>query len=63
MEINILELASELADAELVEKHSEWVEIYKYNEENEDVTYTDKAQIIFNELYDKYYKIIESTKI
>lgn len=55
--INILELASELAQADL-ELHMSYGAMY--NEDGSVRTYTDEAQDEFNELYDKYYSIIES---
>lgn len=60
--INIIELASELASERL---HEDWVysiKIYKDNDA-EVLEYTDEAQDIFNDLYDKYYSIIENTKV
>jgi hypothetical protein len=35
-----------------------WVE-----DENEDLVYTEEAQDIFNDLYDKYYGLIDRLKI
>lgn len=55
--INILELASELAQADL-ELHMSYGAMYK--DDGSEMTYTDEAQDEFNELYDKYYTIIES---
>lgn len=55
--INILELASELAQADL-ELHMSFGAMYK--DDGSVMTYTDEAQDEFNELYDKYYSIIES---
>jgi len=58
--VNILELASELADMEL---KLVWGETRKGLYEDEDAcitTYSDEAQDIFNDLYDKYYSLIES---
>ena len=55
--INILELASELAQADL-ELHMSYGAMYK--DDGSVMTYTDEAQDEFNELYDKYYTIIES---
>ena len=59
--INKLELASELAHRKLLNEWRESVQIYK-NEWAEVLTYTDEAQDIFNELYDEYLTLIESTK-
>jgi hypothetical protein len=59
--INIIELASELASERLQEDWENSVKIYK--DDNSDMLeYTDEAQDIFNDLYDKYYSIIENTK-
>jgi hypothetical protein len=58
--VNILELASELADMQL---KLVWGETRKGLYEDEDAcitTYSDEAQDIFNDLYDKYYSLIES---
>lgn len=60
--INILELASELADRELREK-------WDYRDGQADVDdghggtmYSDEAQDTFNRLYDEYYTIIDQIK-
>ena len=59
--IDVLELASELAHIELVENFSESIKIFE--DENAATThYTDEAQDIFNDLYDKYFHFIESFK-
>ena len=60
--INKLELASELAHLKLIEFHSEDFQIYE-NEDDAITVYTDKAQDIFNEYYDKFLCLIESCKI
>lgn len=55
--INIVELASELAHQKLVENN--------YDEEkiiNEDGTYTEDAQKLFDKDYDYYYNLIENCK-
>lgn len=60
--INIVELASELADLELI---NNWD--YRLGdmiiEDDDGTKYTEEAQDIFNDLYDKYYSIIENCKI
>jgi hypothetical protein len=59
--VDVLELASELAHIELVENFSESIKIFE--DENAGVThYTEEAQDIFNDLYDKYFHLIESFK-
>ena len=60
--INIIELASELANMEL---ENNWMDSIKVWVEDDDgnISYTDEAQDIFNDLYDKYYSVIENTKI
>ena len=56
--VNILELASELAHKELIEK---WDYRDKEIEVEQDgvINYSEEAQDIFNRLYDEYYTIIE----
>ena len=60
--INILELASELAQKELENSWTESIQIYK-DEESDILEYTEEAQDIFNGLYDHYYSFIENFKI
>jgi hypothetical protein len=60
--INILELASELADHE-VQEHFKYSSIPVYDEDEDCIVYTDEAQDIFDELYDKYYAIIDQIAI
>ena len=59
--INIVELASELASEKLNEYFAYSTKMYKDNDADV-LEYTDEAQDIFNDLYDKYYSIIENTK-
>lgn len=59
--INILELASELAHKELIGLVSNESELFEEPEAGV-TNYTDYYQDIFNDLYDKYYSIIESCK-
>ena len=61
--INILELASELASYELEEKYSEDINLVYIDLDNGDTCYTKEAQEIFNDLYDKFYAVIESYSI
>lgn len=57
--INIIELASELADME-IENARNTGEENTIEDENGCIIYDEKTQDIFNDLYDKYYSIIES---
>lgn len=57
--INIVELASELADKDL-ESHfgqKRWIE------SDDELIYTEESQDLFNEYYDYYFEIIEQLKI
>lgn len=60
--INAVELASELASAEM---RRDWDdEICEMEVEVDGViSYTEEAQAVFNELYDIYYDIILKTKV
>jgi hypothetical protein len=58
IEINKLELASELAHLKLVDNWSDSITIYE--DDTECITYTDEAQDIFNEYYDDYLNLIET---
>jgi hypothetical protein len=60
--INILELASELADHE-VQEHFKYSSIPVYDEDEYEIRYSDEAQEVFDELYDKYYAIIDQIAI
>ena len=60
--INILELASELAELEMLENYSDSIEIYS-DEDKDCIVYTDEAQDIFDTLYDKYYSLIDNLKL
>lgn len=63
VKINIVELASELADLELA-KHFEYSSICVWQEDdNECLVYTEEAQEIFNDLYDKFYSLIDRLKV
>ena len=59
--VNIIELASELAADDL---YLHWHDTLKLHDDSDETEtkYTDEAQDIFNELYDKYYSIIENFK-
>jgi hypothetical protein len=59
--INKIELASELANNELESSWGDSIQILK-DENAEVLEYTDEAQDIFNDLYDKYLNIIEMCK-
>lgn len=58
--INIVELASELAQSD-IELLYDFGLIYDTKEQPL-LVYSEEGQKIFNELYDKYYTIIESCK-
>ena len=65
--INSLELASDLAHERLMRDHAKEIEdgsLVVFVEDEEDSTrYTDDAQDIFNDYYDWYLTIIESSKV
>jgi len=61
--INIVELASDLASIELEDNWRDTIKIYEDDEDGECTKYTEEAQDIFNDLYDKYFRMIEQTKI
>ena len=57
--INIIELASELSDKDL-ETHfgqKRWIE------SDDELSYTEEAQDLFNEYYDYYFDIIEKSQV
>jgi len=62
MNINEIELASELASIELEKEWRESIQIWD-DETAAIQSYTDEAQDIFNELYDKYLTMIKSTEV
>lgn len=63
VQINIVELASELADLEL-EKHFEYSSICVWEDDGDGcLVYTNEAQDVFNDLYDKYYSLIDRLQI
>jgi hypothetical protein len=59
--INIVELASELASFELEENWGDTIVLWE--EDENETRYTEVAQDVFNDLYDKYYSLIENYKI
>ena len=59
--INVVELASELAHNQLEKDYSDLITIYKETDEP-DTYYTEEAQDIFNDLYDRYYDLVLSCK-
>jgi hypothetical protein len=59
--INIVELASELASIELDNNWSDSIKMW-VDEGDNCLTYTEEAQDIFDDLYDKYYSLIEKCK-
>ena len=58
VKINIVELASELADLELQDNWMSSIKIYSEDEDG-NLSYTEEAQNVFNDLYDKYYSLID----
>ena len=59
--INILEVASELANIQVHEKfENNNLKIYVWEEGTDCSTYTEIAQDVFNEWYDYYYTFLES---
>jgi hypothetical protein len=63
IKVNILELASELADKELQEKWDYRDGQAFVDDEDGGLMYSETAQEIFNRLYDEYYTIIDQLKI
>jgi type I site-specific restriction endonuclease len=60
--INILEVASELANKE-VEKHFNFDSSKIYNSVTDTMTeYTEEAQDIFNQFYDEFYDLLWDLK-
>lgn len=59
--INIVELASVLADEE-TQRYFEYSSNKVYEEDEDETTYTEEAQEIFDQYYDKYYSLIENAK-
>ena len=60
--INIVELASELADMDLRENWKDSIKIDE-DEDEDETSYTEEAQGIFDDLYDTYYSIIANAKV
>ncbi len=62
--INIVELASELADKEVSHyfKYSN-IDVYEIDDNDEGTKYSEEAQAIFDIFYDKYYSMIDNLKI
>lgn len=54
IKINIVEAASELAENEL----NSFFQGTVYEESEEETNYTQEAQQVFNELYDKYFDLL-----
>lgn len=63
MNINIVELATELAERELLKDSITLCasQIYKEDEDGNEI-YTEYIQEKFNNLYDEFYNIIENCK-
>lgn len=61
VQINIVEIASELASMHLVENYEDECSIngdLSFEDENGVIMWNDKAQKVFDELYDTYYDFI-----
>ena len=61
MEINEIELASELAHEKLLSYWNDADEMYE--ETDEETTYTEEAQDIFNDYYDYYFPFCSQDRI
>jgi hypothetical protein len=59
--INIVELATELADFKINEI-LEYENVYE-DEDEDETKYTDEAQKLFDYYYDSFYFMIEQTKV
>ena len=59
--INIIELASELACDKLHDNWENSIKIYK-DDLSDCLEYTEEAQEIFNDLYDQFYSMIDNLK-
>jgi hypothetical protein len=59
--INAVELASSLAESEMVKHYSDQLAIYT-DGEDDCIVYTDEAQNLFDIFYDHYYTMIEKSK-
>jgi hypothetical protein len=60
--INIIELASELANAKLISNWEDSIEIFEDLEDGS-TAYTEQAQDIFNEYYDDYLMLIKTCEV
>ena len=60
IKINIIEAASELADNELNSFFKGQIYI---NDNDIEAIYTNEAQEVFNELYDKYFNILYNLQV
>ena len=66
VQINIVEIASELASMNLVEHYEDECSIngdLSFEDENGVIIWNDKAQKVFDELYDTYYDLILSNSL
>ena len=61
IKINIIEVASELAEKEMRKEHGDYHYDNVFCKEVDEITvYTEEGQDIFNDLYDEYYSFIEN---
>jgi hypothetical protein len=57
IKINVIEVASELAEKEMIKYFSDDLELYS-DEDEYCIVYTDEAQELFDQLYDKYFDLL-----
>ena len=57
IKINVIEVASELAEKEMIKYFSDDLELYS-DEDEYCIVYTDEAQELFDQFYDKYFDLL-----
>jgi hypothetical protein len=62
VKVNIMELASELAEREVLKHFDNKLELVYENPSDSITTYTEEAQDLFNNLYDEFWEMIENSK-
>lgn len=64
IKINLLEVAAELAELEVLRVfNGDRTKVYEVNEESGDTQYTDEAQNEFNEFYDFFFDFLLEKEI